>query len=199
MWMNSSRKEVYKIKMSAFNKDIKMRYVFCLIVALTSSSVFSQKIVHEPDTVILQTEDSLLLCEQTVCDSLVNYTKMFIGKPYRYGRNSPKTGFDCSGLVWYVFKHFGVDVPRSSMHYMNVGTTVALSEAKIGDIILFTRPKHVNKNRVGHLGIVCKTGDSLQFIHATSGKAKSVTVSALTPHYKKRFIKVVRVPIDSSQ
>ncbi len=176
-----------------------MRYIFCLIVAFTSSTLFSQKIVHAPNTPISQIEDSLLLCEQTVCDSLVNYTKMFVGKPYRYGHNSPKTGFDCSGLVWYVFKHFGIDVPRSSMHYMNVGTPVSLSEAKIGDIILFTRPKHVDKNRVGHLGIVCKTGNCLQFIHATSGKAKSVTISSLTPHYKKRFIKITRIPIGSSQ
>lgn len=38
-----------------------------------------------------------------------------------------------------------------------------------------------------------KSRDTLQFIHATSGRAYGVTVSNFTDHYKKRFVRVVRV------
>ena len=83
-------------------------------------------------------------------------------------------------------------VPRSSVDFTNAGKEVGLQAAKEGDLILFTGT--VDSIRVvGHMGIVTENADTLRFIHSTSGKANGVTISLLNEHYKKRFVKVIRV------
>jgi cell wall-associated NlpC family hydrolase len=123
---------------------------------------------------------------------LISYAQSLKGIPYKYASADPDKGFDCSGFVLYVFKHFNINVPRSSSAFSKIGTVVPLREAKAGDIILFTRTNSSVRS-VGHVGIVTNGGPAISFIHATSGKAYSVVETAMTPHYKKRFVKVVRV------
>src|SRR5689334_1669693 len=47
-------------------------------------------------------------------DELITYAQTFKGVRYKYASADPVKGFDCSGFVLYVFKHFHVNVPRSS-------------------------------------------------------------------------------------
>ncbi|MCV9928279.1 C40 family peptidase [Flavobacterium sp. LS1R49] len=126
-------------------------------------------------------------------DSIITYSKQYLGTPYSYAGNNPKKGFDCSGFVNYVFKHFNVSVPRSSSGYKNLGITKKAEDFKIGDVLVFYGYK--NKNIVGHVGIICEAnGMKSKFIHASSGKAGSVTISALdSEHYTKRFYKCISV------
>ena len=115
-----------------------------------------------------------------------------VGIPYRYASIDSSQGFDCSGFITFVFNHFQIAVPRSSIDFTNVGKEVNVQSAKEGDLILFTG--RVDSIRsVGHMGIVTDNIDTLRFIHSTSGKANGVTISSLTDHYKKRFVKVIRV------
>ena len=58
-------------------------------------------------------------------DSVVNYALEYLGTPYVYGSCSEE-GFDCSGFVYYVFKHFDIDVPRSSSLYEDFGEEVPI-------------------------------------------------------------------------
>ena len=112
--------------------------------------------------------------------------------PYKYASTDPSIGFDCSGFITYVFNHFGIKVPRSSVDFTNVGNEINWHQAKEGDLILFTGT--VDSIRiVGHMGIVTENADTLKFIHATSGRANGVTISALQGYYEKRFIKVIRI------
>jgi cell wall-associated NlpC family hydrolase len=123
---------------------------------------------------------------------LVEFAKTLIGVPYLYASTDPSKGFDCSGFITYVFNHFKIAVPRSSVDFTNVGKEVATQNAKAGDLILFTGT--IDSIRiVGHMGIVTENSDTLKFIHSTSGRAYGVTVSRLDAHYKKRFVKVIRV------
>ena len=123
---------------------------------------------------------------------LATYAKTLVGIPYLYASVDPTQGFDCSGFITYVFNHFQIAVPRSSIDFTNVGKPVEVQSAKAGDLILFTGT--VDSIRiVGHMGIVTENTDTLKFIHSTSGKAYGVTISAFTEHYKKRFVKVIRV------
>lgn len=65
-----------------------------------------------------------------------------VGTRYRYGGTSPRTGFDCSGFVSYVYKKAGIaKLPRSSSSQRHVGKVVSRSKAKVGDIIW--SPGHV--------------------------------------------------------
>ncbi|MBV9988618.1 MAG: C40 family peptidase [Chitinophagaceae bacterium] len=126
-------------------------------------------------------------------DSLVAFAKTLIGTPYVYASTDPKVGFDCSGFITYVFKHFNIAVPRSSVDFTNVGQTIAVAEAKKGDLILFTgtNPSELG---IGHMGLVVSNDAAgLQFIHATSGKAMAVTITPLNELYKKRFVRISRI------
>ena len=128
-------------------------------------------------------------------DELVAYAKTLLGIPYLYASVDPAKGFDCSGFITYVFNHFQIAVPRSSIDFTNVGKTVDVESAKKGDLILFTGTVD-SVIIVGHMGIITENIDTLKFIHSTSGKAYGVTVSAFTEHYKKRFVKVTRIFAD---
>ena len=124
--------------------------------------------------------------------NLIAFAQTLKGTPYKYACSDPKKGFDCSGFVQYVFNHFNIPVPRSSIAFTNVGKTVDLKSAMPGDLILFTGTnKKVRK--VGHVGIVVQASDTIVFIHSSSGKAWGVNETTLNPHYKARFIKVIRL------
>ena len=126
---------------------------------------------------------------------LVDFAQTLLGIPYKYASSDPMEGFDCSGFITYVFNHFNIEVLRSSIDFTNTGREVDMRTAKVGDLILFTGT--VDSIRiVGHMGIVTENADELKFIHSTSGKADGVTVSTLTDHYKRRFVKIIRVLSD---
>jgi cell wall-associated NlpC family hydrolase len=125
-------------------------------------------------------------------NELVNFAQTLIGTPYVYASTNPKVGFDCSGFITYVFNHFGISVPRSSIDFTEVGKEVLVPNAKRGDLILFTGT-NPEERFVGHMGIVVSNTDSLRFIHSSSGKAMGVTVTPLNQGYLKRFMKVIRV------
>lgn len=125
-------------------------------------------------------------------EDIVNFAKTLIGTPYRYGSTDPKVGFDCSGFITYVFNHFNITVPRSSIDFTNVGKEIPAASAKPGDIILFTGTDSTERF-VGHMGIVVSNTDTLRFIHSTSGKQYGVTISPLSKYYQGRFIKTIQM------
>ncbi|OMQ12010.1 C40 family peptidase [[Flexibacter] sp. ATCC 35103] len=126
-------------------------------------------------------------------DSIIVYAKQYLGTPYLYAGNDPKKGFDCSGFVNYVFKNYGITLPRSSSGYKNIGAKLSPEDFKVGDILVFYGYK--DKTIIGHLGIICEAnGMHSKFIHASSGKAGSVTISDLdSDHYSKRYYKCINV------
>ena len=63
-------------------------------------------------------------------EALMQFAESLIGTRYVYGSTNPKVGFDCSGFITYVFNHFNIQVPRSSIDFTDVGTTVPVAEAK---------------------------------------------------------------------
>lgn len=73
-----------------------------------------------------------------------------VGIPYRYGGNTPQGGFDCSGLVDYVFRDAaGVALPRTSAQMSELGRRkLAIDTLQSGDLVFFE-----SKGRVSHVGI----------------------------------------------
>lgn len=125
-------------------------------------------------------------------EKLMSFAETLIGVPYKYASTDPKIGFDCSGFITYVFNHFDIKVPRSSIDFTNVGEQLKEEQVKRGDIILFTGtdPKETH---VGHMGLVVSNKDSIRFIHSTSGKAFSVTITPLNEYYRTRLVGFRRI------
>lgn len=129
----------------------------------------------------------------TTPSELVTYANKLKGIPYKYGSTNPEEGFDCSGFITYVFNHFNIAVPRSSVDFTHINQEIALKQAKTGDLILFTGTDSTIKV-VGHMGIlVVESGLPVSFLHSTSGKAYGVTVTPLNTYYMGRYLKTIRV------
>ncbi|HEY1195871.1 C40 family peptidase [Flavobacterium sp.] len=160
--------------------------LFLLPIILFSSFNLKKK---EPQIVVQNSE----LQTEINRDSIIAFAKKQLGIRYTYASSNPQKGFDCSGFVSYVFSNFGKTLPRSSSGYKNIGKTLKPEDFKVGDILVFYGYK--NKNVIGHVGIICEAnGMQSKFIHASSGKAQQVTITALdTEHYTKRFYKCVDV------
>lgn len=71
----------------------------------------------------------------SLAQNAVNLARSFVGGSYVSGGKNPSSGFDCSGLVSYVYKQSGVDIPATTFGLFKTGTEVSLSNAQIGDII----------------------------------------------------------------
>lgn len=126
-------------------------------------------------------------------EELLAFAKSLIGVPYKYASSDPVNGFDCSGFITYVFNHFNIAVPRSSIDFTHYNDHVELTKAKPGDLILFTGTDSTIRE-VGHMGIINSIdNDKVEFIHSTSGKANGVTITPLNIYYLGRFVKVIRV------
>lgn len=146
-----------------------------------------------PQSFVINTNDTTAIKKsQGSASEIVAFAKTLEGVPYLYASSDPYKGFDCSGFITYVFNHFGIEVPRSSIDFTHVGIEVKIPEAVEGDLILFTGTDTL-ENFVGHMGIITDNTDSLRFIHSTSGKKNGVTITALNPHYLQRFVKVIRI------
>jgi len=130
----------------------------------------------------------------TPASQLLDFAKSFIGTRYRYASSNPNIGFDCSGFVSYVYKQFGFSGARSSVDFARKGKTIALSEAKLGDILIFTGT-NTKSRTAGHVGIIYSKDEdgNIKFIHSSSGKANGVTITGLDGYYKSRFIKAVSI------
>ena len=89
-----------------------------------------------------------------------------VGTPYRYGGNTPESGFDCSGLIGYVYKaSAGVSPPRTVAQLAGFGESIDADELRTGDLVLF------GGRRPFHAGIFVGEG---RFVHApsTGGKVR---------------------------
>lgn len=94
-------------------------------------------------------------------ESIVKAAKQFLGVPYVWGGESPK-GFDCSGLVQYVFGKYGIKTPRVSQEQFNHGKHISVNDAQAGDLVFF---RHGAGGDVGHVGIYIGGGKFIQAPH----------------------------------
>lgn len=124
---------------------------------------------------------------------LIAVAKSYLGTTYQYAGNNPEKGFDCSGFVYFVFKQFNIEVPRSSRAYSNFRPALNPEAFQIGDILIFY--SYSDPEQIGHVGIICEAnGMNSKFIHASSGKIPGVIISDLgSKSYTHRFYKCIDV------
>lgn len=144
-------------------------------------------------------EEPIIITEVSIIEpvidrlELIAFAKQYMGTTYIHGSIDPDKGFDCSGFVYFVFRQFQIDVPRSSRDYESLGIALQPEDFKVGDVLVFYG--YMDYTSIGHVGIICEAnGMKSRFIHATSGKAYGVTVSDLdSKGYSHRFYKCVDV------
>ncbi|MBM4197064.1 MAG: NlpC/P60 family protein [Gammaproteobacteria bacterium] len=107
-----------------------------------------------------------------------------LGVRYKYGGNSPREGFDCSGLVKYAYDAAGMSVPRVSRDQLAATRPVPLEKAEPGDLVFFRSEDY------SHVGIYLGEG---RFVHAPqSGRAVEIG-SFGNDWYRRRFVRAGRV------
>lgn len=111
----------------------------------------------------------------------------YIGVPYKLGGGTPKEGFDCSGLVQYVYARHGVKLPRSSAEQVKKGRKVRKANLQPGDLVFFATGK---RGRVSHVGIYIGND---KFIHAPGRGKKTTKASLSSKYFKKTFHSARRV------
>jgi hypothetical protein len=74
---------------------------------------------------------------------VVSYARHFLGTRYSWGGSSPRSGFDCSGLVRFVYDHFGIGLPHSSWADLGHGRRVSRGSLRPGDLVFFYGASHV--------------------------------------------------------
>ena len=104
-----------------------------------------------------------------------------LGLDYRYGGNSPETGFDCSGLVAHVFREaYGIRLPQNARAQSEYGVRVSLAELRAGDLVFYN-----TLNRpFSHVGIYLGDG---RFVHAPKTGAQVRVEPLQGSYWMRRF------------
>ena len=121
-------------------------------------------------------------------NDLAFYALSLAGTPYRYGGESPRSGFDCSGFVRYVFRHsLGVHLPRTVRAMSQVGRPIRLSQLRPGDLVFY----NTEHRRYSHVGIYL---GKHRFVHSPS-TGESVKVSNLSGYWEDHYSGARRITL----
>jgi cell wall-associated NlpC family hydrolase len=107
-----------------------------------------------------------------------------VGVPYRWGGESPSSGFDCSGLVRWAYGRVGVDLPHNSYALYSEGRRVRADDMEPGDILFF--------EGLGHVGLYLGSG---RMVHSPETGRNVEVVRLAGTNYGARLIGARRVAV----
>lgn len=148
-----------------------------LLSACSSQAPTPPPVVYAPAAVSPAADDVLLAAIGLV------------GTPYRYGGNTPDSGFDCSGLIGYVYRDAaGIVLPRSTRELLAMPVaSVARNQLQTGDLVFFATN---GGGQVSHAGIYVGEG---RFVHAPSSGGTVRLESLSTAYWQKSYLNAKRV------
>lgn len=129
----------------------------------TDSELISSEVVKAPKNKVVLRGTTSVTAKAGVTygfvegSEIVDYAREFIGNPYRYGGTSLTKGADCSGFVYSIYKHFGINLPRVGQS--GVGKAVSYSNVKKGDILIYS----------GHVAIYAGNGKAIHSVNERLG------------------------------
>lgn len=121
---------------------------------------------------------------------VVSFGKKYLGTRYQFGASTSTTRyFDCSSFTQFIFKKYGVDLPRTSVAQSKVGSSVSKANLRVGDLVFFSSGSRANGKNVTHVAVYAGNGKILH----TYG-SPGVTISDLNSgNWKKTYLKSRRV------
>nr|WP_237729507.1 C40 family peptidase [Lelliottia amnigena] len=102
-----------------------------------------------------------------------------IGKPYRWGGTSPRTGFDCSGLVYYAYKDlvkFRIPRTANEMYHLRDAASVNRGELESGDLVFF---RTQGRGTADHVGVYVGNGKFIQ----SPRSGQDIQITSLSEDY----------------
>lgn len=145
-----------------------MKAIFLLSMLLLSACAFMKSDVRTKDS-------------DSASNNLTSYAISLVGTRYKYGGNSPDTGFDCSGFVGHVFRHTqGIKLPRSSYDISHIGQAISTGKLRKGDLVFFNTLHH----KFSHVGIYL---GSDRFVHAPSSGGSVRTENMRDKYWEKHY------------
>lgn len=133
------------------------------------------------------TKAEVLISEpNSIGKQVANDASMYIGCRYVYGTSGPST-FDCSGFTTYLYKKYGVSLPRTSTSQGTVGEYVEKTDLIPGDIVCFSNR---NDRKINHVGIYVGNNE---FIHASTSTRGVVKDNLSENYYINHYVTARRV------
>lgn len=173
-----------------------------ILISLTLISLFSLRATGAKTEKLNTDSTSYILLQNNyesknqLIDSIINFSKLYLGKPYRGGGKGPNS-FDCSGFTSFVFNNFGIKLGSSSSDQAEQVPRVSKEDVEPGDLVFFNGRRR--GSRIGHVGLVVskhENGD-FDFIHAASSIGISITHSE-SDYYSRRYMGAGRATLPDS-
>ena len=168
------------------------RYSMALLATLLLAACSGRAPV-EPSVVSPPVTSSAQQPSGTAVDVLFTALGL-VGTPYRYGGNTPEGGFDCSGLISYVYRGAaGVSLPRTTQEMSGIkGPKVGRDALQAGDLLFFAT---AGGRRVSHAAIYVGEG---RFVHAPSTGGTVRLDSLANRYWQRNYLSAKRV-LDSER
>ena len=116
---------------------------------------------------------------------IADYGQKFVGVNYKYGGQSPGTGFDCSGFTSYVLKGFGYTISPASAVQATTGDEVSLSRVQPGDLLFFGS----SRKKIQHVALIVKrTDDGIVCVHSTTSRGVIVENVSQSSDWKPKIL-----------
>ncbi|MCW5575974.1 MAG: C40 family peptidase [Burkholderiales bacterium] len=154
------------------------------LLPFAASAVESTRIAEVPDTPAAAESGLFAQAQELALRALG-----FIGVPYKWGGSSPDTGFDCSGLIRFLYAQItGQTLHGTAAEISRVGEIIDQSDLQPGDLVFF----NTLRRPFSHVGIYL--GDS-RFVHAPSRGGVVEIVDMRQRYWKNRYNGARRLPI----
>ena len=166
---------------------IRTALTAAIILPLASCGLFSGK--HHPKTKTHTTARTVQPVRIGNIDrtqgsqELMLHSMGLIGTPYRWGGSSTATGFDCSGMIQFVYKNaLDVSLPRTARDMAAASCKIPDNQLKAGDLVFFNTG---GSSQYSHVGLYIGNGE---FIHAPSSGKTIKTEKLSSPYYAKHYL-----------